>query len=69
MSAQTVETRYFGYRQAATYLNISVGTLRRLVESGSVRAYPLGERLVRFDRLDLDKLMVGDEPAVGDVSG
>jgi len=65
MSTQTAtsESRYLSYSQAARYLSVSLGTLRRMVERGEVRAYPVGERLIRFDRAELDQLVRGDEEA------
>jgi excisionase family DNA binding protein len=60
MSEQAIETRYPGYSQAAAYIGVSVGTLRRMTESGSLKTYKVGERLVRFDRLELDRFVRGE---------
>lgn len=60
MSKQTAEPRYLNYPAAAKYIGVSVGTLRRMVERGEAKAYPIGERLVRFDRAELDALVRGD---------
>jgi excisionase family DNA binding protein len=58
METQTIQlARYLSYRQAAGYLGVSIGTLRRMAESGTVKAYPLGEKLIRFDRCELDALI------------
>lgn len=55
----TVESRYLSYAAAAKYIGISAGTLRRMVDRGEVKAYPVGERLIRFDRAELDQLVRG----------
>lgn len=67
MSEQILETRYFGYAEAAAYIGVSVGTLRRMAESGKLRTYKVGERLVRFDRLELDRFVRGDDKPVNDI--
>jgi excisionase family DNA binding protein len=59
MSEQALEARYFGYTEAAAYIGVSVGTLRRMAESGKLKTYKVGERLVRFDRLELDRFVQG----------
>jgi excisionase family DNA binding protein len=56
----TAETtaRYMGYREASAYSSLSVGTLRRLVESGRLRVYrPTGARKILFDKVELDQLV------------
>ncbi|HTU93412.1 MAG TPA: excisionase family DNA-binding protein [Gemmataceae bacterium] len=60
MSTQTAttESRYLSYSAAAKYISVSIGTLRRMAERGEVRAYPVGERLIRFDRAELDRLVL-----------
>jgi excisionase family DNA binding protein len=53
----TTETtaRYLPYPAAASYSGMSVQTLRRLVESGRLKAYrPAGARKVVFDKVELD---------------
>jgi excisionase family DNA binding protein len=51
-------TRYLDYRGAARYSDLSETTLRRLIESGKLRAYrPTGERKVLIDRTELDELI------------
>jgi excisionase family DNA binding protein len=57
MDTQTLERRYFGFREAAAYISVSVGTMRRMTESGKLKSYKVGERLVRFDRLELDRFV------------
>jgi excisionase family DNA binding protein len=59
MNTETLESRYLSYSQAARYLSISLGSMRRLVESGKVNSYKVGERLCRFDRQELDRMVRG----------
>lgn len=59
VTTDTTLQRYLTYQTAAAYIGISVATLRRMVDAGKVRTYPLGERLVRFDRLELDQYVRG----------
>jgi excisionase family DNA binding protein len=59
MNITTVETRYFGFSEAARYLGISIGTLRRWVAAGRVKSYRVGEKLCRFDREELDRMVRG----------
>jgi excisionase family DNA binding protein len=67
MSIQT-ENRYMGYSAAAKYLGISLGTLGRWVEAGRVRSHRVGEKLCRFDRVELDRFVhAGDHGDAGDV--
>lgn len=60
MSTTLADSRYLSYAAAAKYIGVSVGTLRRMVERCEVKAYPVGERLIRFDREELDQLVRGD---------
>jgi excisionase family DNA binding protein len=52
-------SRYLGgYRAAASYSEMSVATLRKLVEDGRLKAYrPTGSRKVVFDRGEIDRLI------------
>lgn len=43
--------------EAASYLRISVGSLRNMVSLGQIRSYKLGRRL-RFKKAELDKAML-----------
>ncbi len=63
MNEQTIETRYFGYAEAAAYIGVSVATLRRMADAGKLKNYRVGEKLVRFDRLELDRFVRGDAEA------
>ena len=45
--------RYLSPAEAAEYLNVSVGFIRRLASERRVRHYRLG-KLIRFDPADLD---------------
>jgi excisionase family DNA binding protein len=57
MNIQATENRYVGFSGAARYLGVSIGTVRRLAESGRLRCYRIGDRLCRFDRNELDELV------------
>lgn len=49
---------YLSMRQAATYLGYdSERTVRRLIASGELRAYRLGNKTVRIRQGDLDALL------------
>ena len=51
-------------RQAAEYLAVSYWTVRGWVESGKLSPVRLGERLIRIERADLDRLIeTRKEPA------
>jgi excisionase family DNA binding protein len=52
-------SRYLGgYRAAAEYSEMSIATLRKLVEDGRLKAYrPTGSRKVVFDRGEIDRLI------------
>jgi excisionase family DNA binding protein len=57
MSTAT-EQRYLDYPAAARYSGMSEATLRRLVDSGRLKAYrPTGQRKVVFDRAELDEFI------------
>lgn len=43
--------------EAASYLRISVSSLRNMVSLGQIRSYKLGRRL-RFKKVELDKAML-----------
>ena len=53
--------RYLSIEEAATYLNVSVRFLRRLVCDRRVRYYKVG-KFVRFDPTDLDAFAMVNEP-------
>jgi excisionase family DNA binding protein len=55
------DRRYLGgYPAASRYSGLSEMTLRRLVEAGRLHVYrPTGERIVLFDPLELDALILG----------
>ena len=49
-----LDTIWMRYREAATYVRVSVGHLRNLVSAGRIPVYgPLGRRRFRRDMLDL----------------
>lgn len=59
-AAVDIERRYLTYSEASRYSGLSTATLRRMVESEQLRICKVGERLLRFDRRDLDRLFHSD---------
>ena len=53
----SVSPRLLTMRQAAEYLAVSYWTVRGWVESGKLSPVRLGERLIRIERADLDRLV------------
>jgi excisionase family DNA binding protein len=56
--------RYLSPDEAAGYLNVSVGFIRRMASERRVRHYRLG-RFIRFDPADLDAFAEVKEPLNG----
>ena len=56
--------RYLSPDEAAEYLNVSVGFIRRMASERRVRHYRLG-RFIRFDPADLDAFAEVKEPLSG----
>jgi excisionase family DNA binding protein len=56
--------RYLSPNEAAEYLNVSVGFIRRLASERRVRHYRLG-KFIRFDPADLDAFAEDKEPLIG----
>jgi excisionase family DNA binding protein len=56
--------RYLNPDEAAKYLNVSVGFIRRMASERRVRHYRLG-RFIRFDPADLDAFAEVKEPLTG----
>jgi excisionase family DNA binding protein len=56
--------RYLSPDEAAKYLNVSVGFIRRMASERRVRHYRLG-KLIRFDPADLDAFAEVKEPLTG----
>jgi excisionase family DNA binding protein len=52
-----VVQRWLDVREAAAYLGVSIGYIRRLIHDGELKAGRLGMNF-RIDRLDLDQLML-----------
>jgi excisionase family DNA binding protein len=73
MNIQTNENRYVGFSGAARYLDVSIGTIRRLAETGRLKCYRVGDRLCRFDKTELDQFVrAGAAPtanAINDATG
>jgi excisionase family DNA binding protein len=43
--------------ELAEHLKCSTKTVTRMVERGEIRAVPIGERLVRFDVHEVDRML------------
>ena len=56
--------RYLTPDQAAEYLNVSVGFIRRMASERRIRHYRLG-KFIRFDPADLDAFAEVKEPLTG----
>jgi excisionase family DNA binding protein len=56
--------RYLSPDEAAEYLNVSVGFIRRMASERRVRHYRLGT-FIRFDPADLDAFAEVKEPLTG----
>jgi excisionase family DNA binding protein len=48
---------YVGIPEAATYLDIDHKTVRRLISSGKLPAYRLGNRVIKVKIADLDSVL------------
>jgi excisionase family DNA binding protein len=59
-----VRERYLSPNEAAEYLNVSVGFIRRMASERRVRHYRLG-KFIRFDPADLDAFAEVKEPLTG----
>lgn len=53
-----VQPAYVGIYDAATYLDVTPKTVRRLITRGELRAYRLGKRRIKLKTADLDALLV-----------
>jgi excisionase family DNA binding protein len=56
--------RYLNPDEAAEYLNVSVGFIRRMASERRIRHYRLG-KFIRFDPADLDAFAEVKEPLTG----
>ena len=56
--------RYLSPDEAAVYLNVSVGFIRRMALERRIRHYRLG-KFIRFDPADLDAFAEVKEPLTG----
>ena len=59
-----IRERYLNPDEAAEYLNVSVGFIRRMATERRVRHYRLG-KFIRFDPADLDAFAEVKEPLTG----
>ena len=62
MTAESGVRRWATKAEVAEHLRTSIRTVERMVDRGELRAYPVGERLVRFDLAEVDAaLTTGQE--------
>ena len=59
-SSMTVERSYMGWDEAAVFTGLSVSSLRRMVESGKLRAYRPTAGRVLLSRAELVQAIEGD---------
>lgn len=52
-----VRRGFVGIPEAATYLDVTTKTVRRMIARGQLEAYRLGDRLIKIRIADLDALM------------
>ncbi|HTX96334.1 MAG TPA: helix-turn-helix domain-containing protein [Mycobacterium sp.] len=50
-------SRLLSTQQASAYLGISPNTLRKYVADGGLKAYRLGEKLLKYDPADLNEFL------------
>ncbi|ORB68806.1 hypothetical protein BST47_02670 [Mycolicibacterium tusciae] len=53
-----VQRGFVGIPEAATYLDVTTKTVRRMISRGQLDAYRLGDRLIKIRISDLDALMI-----------
>lgn len=66
---RTQESELVTVREAATYLNCSTDTIRRMIERGELPAWRYGPRIIRIDRSDVDRLRHPVTPAAAYARG
>ena len=49
--------RLLSTAQAAAYLGVSQNTIRKYRDDGKIRAYYVGEKLVKYDPQDLNRFL------------
>ena len=59
---EQIQRGFVGIPEAATYLDVTTKTVRRMIARGELQAYRLGKRLIKIEVADLDALMtpIGD---------
>lgn len=50
----TTDDGYIGIPKAATYLSVSERTVRNMLYDGRLKAYKIGDRIVRIRKSDID---------------
>lgn len=58
----TLTRRWATKAQVAEHIHASIRTVDRMVDRGELTAYPVGERLVRFDLNEVDDQISGSRP-------
>jgi excisionase family DNA binding protein len=53
----TGKRRYAKVEAAAAYIGVNPGTIRHMLADGRLRAYKLGDRVLRVDLSELDAAM------------
>lgn len=51
---ETIARAYVGVAEAATYLDLSEKSIRRLIDRGELKAYMFGPKVLRLKLADLD---------------
>lgn len=54
---EQVQRGFIGIPEAATYLDVTTKTVRRMIARGQLDAFRLGDRLIKIRIADLDALM------------
>lgn len=54
---QPIQRGFVGIPEAATYLDVTPKTIRRMIARGELQAWRLGKRLIKIRAADLDALM------------
>jgi excisionase family DNA binding protein len=57
LSTPAVAAEFVTQQQAAAALQVTVNTIRSLIDRGELPAYRVGGRIVRIRRVDLDRIL------------
>ena len=53
----TITLKLISINDAAAYVGLDARTIRRYIAAGRLRAYRVGDRLIKVDQADVDKLI------------